>query len=224
MQQDQWEAAAAAGFTLWEVLDYPFQHLAAVLRSNMVSLVGHQEVVELMNHRHLDTAPLLHSNQLTALTGVIRGLLAEQVPVTEMKLIYDAFLAQSATGRSAVQIVEDIRSLPEIREQLPGNNEHYRFFSLSAALEEAISKSIVNDGNKTIMALLPELCQEILSAVRYEASGQRNIALVTADKNTRPHLRELVCLEFPFMAVLSREELLPALQEKIEGEIKLDTE
>lgn len=209
-------------------MDFMIDHVEALVRQNLAEYLGHQEVANLLADAEeseefessTDHAALRHDpRSLGALTTVLRALVNQDVSVKDLARILEIFQEEWPAQKAVAPVVERIRA--ELCEELPGNSERYRFYELGPALEKRLRAALYRNGSEPILAMAPEECQETLSAIRDRLGDDHRAALVTASE-LRPHLWELVQLEWPRVPVLSREEWLPHLEERLAG--RIDTE
>ena len=75
------------------------------------------------------------------------------------------------------------------------------------------------NGTKTpYLALPPEIAQHMLTLIRDAVAGNSSPAgIITEDERVRPFLRNLLALQFPYLPVLARAELVPGYQERLAG-------
>ncbi len=229
VQKTEWDKATAADLKLFDPVDVILRHLRRIMIENLADFVGHSEVSDLLKKSEkADVADLANSpDAVNSLTMVLRGLLAEEVPITAIEEICNYFL--EAYGTKSIEImIEELRF--RMRERLAGNFSDFTYLTVGKNLEKVMRDSLVeidftlmpvskNLGLTTqILAILPETCQEALMAIRsalstlreeMEANNQPDrVALVVSDSVLRNPLRKLVELEFPNLAVLSSRELL----------------
>jgi tetratricopeptide (TPR) repeat protein len=218
-----WPSVSQAGIPLWSALEYMVRHLQAVLARNLADFVGHEEAHGLLEQhgeeltRRITALP----GGLSSFTWVLRALVQEQVPITALEPIASRFAELFASGVSRTAIVEQLRSLAEVRPVLPGNRMGTRFFHIGPNLSARLSEAITSDNGRTVLAMEPEDCQELLSTVRTEIGSER-AALIVDEPSVRPFARCLFELEFPDLAVLTRAELLPELTSVPTTEIDVD--
>ena len=60
-----------------------------------------------------------------------------------------------------------------------------------------------------------------MRAVRDKAGSQKHVAIIVEKAKLRPFVRRLIGSEFPNIPVLSRQELLPDMEDRIIGVIDL---
>ena len=219
-----WEKVERAGHTLWEVIEYMVRDLEAVIRRNLDEVLGHQEVMNMLVVQLYDIYEQMQDTpaDLSALTTVIKGLLNEGVPIIEFEKIVTKFNQLKKDKKDLLTIIETIRSIPEVHRTLPGNNNQYSFYQLGRQFEEEIKQSISIEDYQPVLTMEPENVQDALTAVREQVGSNRNVAILVENAELRPFVRQLIEIEFPLVPVLSRRELLPDLEGKIIGEIKLE--
>lgn len=198
---------------LWDTTQYLMRHVEAVLCKNLGEFLGHQEVINLLEADGAMAAEFRDSHEkLTALTAVCRALLSEETPITPFREVVEIFKNLESDGVSLREIVERIRLLPSFRDRLPGSAAHHTFLPLGSTFESEIRRSLPDQqDNRLILAMLPERCQEALTAVRNRISGG-SFTLVVEDSTVRPFVRKLVELEFPNLHVLSEAEIPASAQ------------
>lgn len=222
VEREQWKKVEAARLELWGIPQYMVKHLEAVLRQNLGEFFGHQEVADRLDDDGVDVADIRASSRATtALTMVCRALLAEGVTVQPIHQICACFDEPQRCGVGLRELVERIRSLPEIRDRLPGNQGSRVFKALSRQFEDRLRQSLYERGGHLILAMEPEQCQEALTAIRHSLDDTPTTLLVT-DAALRPFVRKLVELEFPHLPVLSRAELRKELEGQVATEIDMD--
>jgi tetratricopeptide (TPR) repeat protein len=222
VSEADWEKVQSARLTLWEGAEYPIRHLGAVVERNLTDFIGVQEVSELVQQHCADRKDEIAKAEggLPAFTRVVRALIAENVPIVAFKAICEFYL-KNCDGTSVVQIVEGLRSLPEIRASLPGNSADVELWRMGTAFQVALANDIHNENAAPVLAMTPYACRAALTAIRNVVTDRRGKALVVDDSALRPFVRKLVEVEFSSVFVLSTAELMPDLKDRFAGEINL---
>jgi flagellar biosynthesis component FlhA len=160
------------------------------------------------------------NNQLQPLTNVLRALLAEQFPIRELKSIIEVFRSNFARTQNLVEVCEAIRSHPSLKRENPFLSKKGCYFTLGRDFQCDIENGLVN-GNHRVLAVEPEVCQELLAAVRTAVqSFGSNMPWPTGLVSRallRPWIRRLVELEFPHLPVLAEEDVIPEFADRIRG-------
>lgn len=214
VEEKHCETIKAAGLETWSLMEYPIRHLEALITNNLSEFIDHQEANNL-----LDGEAATQLKDLTAFTSVLKGLVAEKAPILAFPQILKKLNESLAEKKDLTTIIEEVRSLPEIRTSLWGNSAAYAFNRLGDQITKDIAKSVRIEQGNQFLAMLPEDCQEALARVRDNLSPGKNVALVVEQSELRPLIRRLIELEWPNVPVLSMAELLPELSNRIVGEI-----
>lgn len=208
-----------------DTLDIPVRDFEDLIVANMIELVGHQEVQNMLEEANLinvDGDSIVSGEtcmHMDPVTNVIRALLAERVPVNDFTHIYNLFKKLWDEGESEKNIVDVIRRDSHILPQLWGNNDSFEFYKLGAGLMELIEKG-VKDSSSNVLALAPEDAQEILTAIRTSILQVSSSVLLVSKQSIRSVVRELVKIEFPDLPVLAMIELKPGLGGKVKETIE----
>jgi type III secretion protein V len=146
-----------------------------------------------------------------ALTEVVRGLVREQVPLGDFGPVLAAIAANhassSAAGKEPGELVELVRGKMQrqIRWRWAPRGE-LEVFTLDGLIEDAVRTSIDRRDGQAILALEPDIAQDILRAVR-EATVDSPDGVILTSADVRRHLRALLAAELPRLAVLAPHEL-----------------
>jgi tetratricopeptide (TPR) repeat protein len=223
--REHWQELEAAGKSLWDSTEYLTRHLETVIRKNLGEFVGHQETMDMLEgslpdaHRQMRDNPV----ELSILVAVLKNLVEEFAPIIHFRAIIETFMRLRAQGAERLDILRAIRLLPEIRPDLPGNDCPCYFYSLGAGFEEKINGSIQVVDSESYLALEPEDTQRCLKLVRENINSRpdlKTVTLLVGNGAIRRFVRRLVELEFPYLFVLSREELLSGVEDMVAGEIE----
>lgn len=207
-------ALTEAGFTVWHPDDYIVLHLSSVLRRNASSFLTLEAVSTLVRQKAPETLDAIRSQPggLPRFASVLRALVAEEVPIHEIKLFGEHYL--DVIDRPTHEIPEELRTLEPVRTELRWNTPRTPIFKLGENFTRLMENSITGRGEATVLAIEPEPTQDALSAVRAAVDELQptsaNPVLFVDDWRLRPFLRKLVELEFPNLFVVSRREVSDA--------------
>lgn len=206
--ESDWARAEAHGLALLGAREFIIRDLERVVRQNLVELAGFDEIASIFSGEALDASVSLSSDpdKFIALLTVCRSLLAEEVPLRPFDKLWSEFNSLYMLGKPLEVIVEAVRQIPDIRDRLPGNSSDGELLLAGPAFQNVIANSLQLTGRHSLLAMEPEVCQEILTTVR-NAVSETKAALVVDDSLLRPHARRLIDLEFPSVPVLSRGEV-----------------
>jgi type III secretion protein V len=217
--EDKKELVEQSGYTTWDVPGYMILHMSSVLRRFAHEFVGIQEVKN--NLEKLEPAfPALIKEvspkvlSLQQLTDILRRLVEEEISICNLKSILESLAEWAQVEKDPVMLCEYVRmSLKRyITYKYSRGGNTLVVYLLDPQIEQAIKDSIQVTSTGNYLALEPEIAQDILDAVRVEigdlpATAQQPVILTNME--IRRYFRQLVKLEFPYLAVLSFQELNP---------------
>jgi len=195
-------------------------HALAVLRRHAGEFVGLAETQALLDSL-ARVQPTLVRALVPAkiepglLADVLRRLLAEEISIRNLPDILQV-LAEAARADSDPAVLTE-----QVRQGALRRWITYRFtdgaatleaFLLDPAIEDALKGALHKTDHGSMLALEPELSQDILAAVRArvaETPVRRPVIVTSAE--LRRHVRQLVQVECPELSVLSYQELAPEL-------------
>jgi len=220
------EDAAGLGGDAWDAPQFIERHLESVIVKSLDIFITHESVAQRLRDEWgaLSREIADDGALLSRFVRVLRALVDEMVPINAFDPLCTAFLEKARQGANLDEILRTLRSLPEIRPFIPGNNREGRFLALSAAIEEQIANGLQEHGDEFLLAIRPEATQKILSAVRTKVgSAPRTAASALVVKNPliRRYVRRLTELEFPALPVLSSTELDAGAEGKVMQTIEL---
>lgn len=200
-------ALAAAGMTLLDAQVFMVRQLESVLRRHLAGFVGVDEVDQqlLAWKNDLGRAEEIEGlrsddEQLLRFTRLLRRLAREKLSIADGMLLLDvaadsALADQAEALRAARRRIVPATALADVARPVP------------ADLEARCLRWLHDDGGKVFLAMPPEEAQEILGEFRSLVAEDRPAAaIVVTSAALRPHLRDLLEIEFPDLAVLASEE------------------
>jgi type III secretion protein V len=192
--------------------------LGARARVHAHELLGLQETQSLLDALEKSAPALVRQLvpkpiSLQLLTEVLRKLLRVGVSIRPLAQILEALAGAAAGGQA-----DDPSALAErVRASLSRQLTHARsrvgvlvLHPVDPMIEDALRDAALVSGEAAGLALPPEQAREIVAAVRgaRDAGSEPSLTLVT-QPDVRRHLRKLLEVELPEVAVLSYPELAP---------------
>jgi flagellar biosynthesis protein FlhA len=180
--------AQTLGYTVVDPGTVIATHLSTLIQTHAHEILGHEEVQQLLN-LVAKTAPKLVEDlvpkvlPLAALVRVLQGLLAERVPIRNMRTILET-LAENAPRTpdpAALQSQVRIALGRQIVQDIAGPAGEVPVMSLDAELERLLTGALAsNAANPTLEPGLAEKLQQRLSesARRREVAGEPAVLLV----------------------------------------------
>ncbi|MCW4462494.1 flagellar biosynthesis protein FlhA [Sphingomonas sp. BT-65] len=206
------DAATGQGWLVVDPGTVMATHLNQALISNAADLLGPDEVQALLDGLRERAAQLVSSLSpnplpITTLTQVLRGLLAENIPLKEFRRIAAAIAMAAQKTLDADEIIEAIRPElgPLIIQRLCGVREPLRVMTLEGQLEALLGQAIRSDPAKR-HTIEPDLGRRIVDALQRAAqplvAEAKPFALVV-QPSIRIAIRKLVRTCLPDTPVMS---------------------
>jgi type III secretion protein V len=214
-------AVATAHMAADEREDAIVEELLQLLRRHGHEFVGVETTQSLLDnvaasHRHLlsETVPKLIST--VKLAEILQFLAKDGVSLRYLPRILECLARRAPLEDGAAELADTVRASLrcEITGKFVAANGSLRVLLLDPTIEETVRESIQKRGADTVLAIEPDLGHDIVSAVgRMVADAGAPVIVTTAD--IRRHLRGLLEVDHPDVAVLAFQEILP--------EVKLET-
>jgi type III secretory pathway component EscV len=147
--------------------------------------------------------------ELGGLTEVLRRLLAEGEPLGDLRDVLEALCRLRELEGDPALVVERVRA--QLARPLTLAHLHegrIEALLLASEAEELLRESLRPASAGPLLALEPELAQALVASVRLSLEAHPHAVLVVPAE-LRRHLRRLVEVELPQLAVLAPHELLP---------------
>jgi len=204
------DAATGAGYLVVDPGTVMATHLNHLLSQNASELLGQDEVQALLDglkERAAQLVAALAPLPITTLTQVLKGLLAENVPLKEFRRIAGAIAVAAQRTQDAEEIIETIR--PElgalIIQKLCGVREPLRVMTLEGQLEGLLGQAMRADQSRRHV-IEPDLGRRIVEALQRAAepliAEAKPFALVV-QPTIRIAIRKLVRTCLPDTPVMS---------------------
>jgi flagellar biosynthesis protein FlhA len=169
------DAATGQGWLVVDPGTVMATHLNQALISNAADLLGPDEVQALLDGLRERAAQLVASLSpnplpITTLTQVLRGLLAENIPLKEFRRIAAAIATAAQKTLDADEIIELIRPElgPLIIQRLCGVREPLRVMTLEGQLEALLGQAVRSDPARR-HTIEPDLGRRIVDALQRAA-------------------------------------------------------
>jgi type III secretion protein V len=197
-------------------------HLGQLLRHYGFELIGIQEAQLLLDALERTHPSLVHEVvprlvSLQTLAEVLRRLVEEQISIRDLRQILEALAQWGPQEKDPLVLTEHVRrSLRRyISHKHATEDRTLRAYLLDPAIEEAVRDSIRRTERGSYLAIEPDLSRDIVQAVRrqVEAHGaDEPTPAVLTTMDLRRHVRRLLEVDFPELAVLAYTELVPELR------------
>jgi flagellar biosynthesis protein FlhA len=212
ISQGDADAATGAGYLVVDPGTVVATHLNHMLGSHAAELLGPDEVQNLLDglkERAANLVAALSPNPLplTTLTQVLKGLLAENVPLKEFRRIAQAISIAAQKSLDADEIIELIR--PElgglIIGKLCGVREPLRVMTLEGQLEGLLGQAVRSDPSRR-HTIEPDLGRRIVDALQQAANpliAEAKPFVLVVQPAIRVAIRKLIRTILPDTPVMS---------------------
>src|SRR5579862_2101870 len=206
--------AATLGYTVVDPSTVIATHLSFLVQAHAHEILGHEEVQHLLNGV-AKSAPKLVEDlvprvlPLAALVRVLQGLLAERVPIRNMRTILETLAEQAPRSADPAILQSQVRVAlgRQIVQDIAGASPEVPVMSLDGDLERLLSGALANTGGTTLEPGLAEKLQQRLveSVSRREVAGEPAVLLVPPA--LRAPLASFVRASVPGLHVLAWNEI-----------------
>ncbi|MDH0749191.1 flagellar biosynthesis protein FlhA [Pseudomonas sp. GD03842] len=211
--------AQSLGYTVVDASTVVATHLNQILYKHSHELIGHEEVQQLMTLLAKSSPKLAEELvpgvlSLSALLKVLQALLAEQVPVRDIRSIAEAIANNAARSQDTAALVAAVRVglSRAIVQSIVGIEPELPVITLEPRLEQILLNSLqkAGQGQEEGVLLEPSMAEKlqrslIEAAQRQEMQGQPVILLVAGP--VRAMLSRFGRLAVPNMHVLAYQEI-----------------
>ena len=205
--------AESLGYTVVDASTVAATHLSHVVRERASELLGHDEVQNLLSALGRSVPKLVEDLvpkllPLSVVVKVLQSLLADRVPVRQMRQIVETLLEHGAQTQDPAALTAAVRvSLGRfIVQELNGMAPELPVYTLAPALERVLQDSVSGQGAALEPGLAERLHQNLGDCVsRQESRGEPAVLLVPG--GVRASVARLVRHSVPSLAVLAYAEV-----------------
>lgn len=224
------EILQKAGIKFWRPLDVMILHLSYFYRQHAADFIGIQEVRGILEFIEKSYPDLIKEVTrlvpLQKLTEIFKRLVQEQISIKDLRTILEALAEWAQTEKDTVLLTEYIRSSLKryISYKYSQGQSILSVYLLDPEIEDMVRGAIKQTSAGSYLALDPDSVQLILHSMRSTivptpVGGQPPVLLTAID--VRRFVRKLIEGEFPDMAVLSYQEIVPEIRIQPLGRVQL---
>ena len=217
IEPSQRENAQTLGYTVVDASTVVATHLSHIVQMHAHELLGHEEVQQLMSNL-AKSAPKLVEDlvpkilPLSAVVRVLQGLLAERVPIRNMRTIVETLAEHAPRTPDPAILQGHVRAAlgRQIVQEIAGIAGELPVITLDPELERLLQNSLGNSNGSATPGLEPGLAERLQqrlseSAQRQEVSGEPAVLLVPPQ--LRQTLARFIRSSVPNMHVLAWNEI-----------------
>ena len=219
-----------AAIKYWSPLEVIILHLSYFFHKNSQEFLGIQEVrsmIEFMERSFPDLVKeFTRLIPLQKLTEIFKRLVQEQISIKDLRTILESLSEWAQTEKDTVLLTEYVRSSLKlyISFKFSQGQSAISVYLLDPEIEEMIRGAIKQTSAGSYLALDPDSVNLILKSMRMTITptppgGQPPVLLTAID--VRRYVRKLIETEFPDIAVISYQEVLPEIRIQPLGRIQI---
>lgn len=219
-----------AGIKYWKPLDVMILHLSYFYRQHAADFIGIQEVRGILEFVEKSFPDLVKEVTrlvpLQKLTEIFKRLVQEQVSIKDLRTILEALSEWAQTEKDTVLLTEYVRSSLKryISYKYSQGQSILSVYLLDPEIEDMVRGAIKQTSAGSYLALDPDSVQLIMNAMRAvvvptPVGGQPPVLLTAID--VRRFVRKLIEGEYPDMAVVSYQEIVPEIKIQPLGRVQL---
>ena len=218
------EKAQSLGYTVVDVATVIATHLSRALKEHAHELLGHEEAQELLNvlartHPKLAESLVPKALDLGVVLKVLQNLLAEQVPVRDMRTIAETLAQRAAATKDPEVLTASVRAAlgRSIVQHIAGAgaDQELPLIALDPGLEKILHRAVSqNDGGAIEPSLAARMLKSLQDIVhRQEVQGDPSVLVVSSE--IRLWLARWLRASIPGLHVLSFTEIPESRRVKV---------
>jgi len=219
-----------ASIKYWRPLDVMILHLTYFYRQHASDFIGIQEVRGILEFIEKSFPDLIKEVTrlvpLQKLTEIFRRLVQEQISIKDLRTILEGLSDWAQTEKDTVLLTEYVRSSLKryISYKYSQGQTILSVYTMDPEIEDLVRGAIKQTSAGSYLALDPDSTHLILNAMRQiitptPTGGQPPVLLVNMD--VRRFIRKLIEGDFPDLAVVSFQEIVPEIKIQPLGRVQL---
>lgn len=218
--------AQTLGYTVVDASTVIATHMNTLLQKHVHELLGHEELQQMLDRLARYSPKLVETLvpdtlSMGQLLKVLKGLLAEQVPVRDFRTIAETIVANAAVNQEAGQLIELVRVALSraIIQEVFGTSSNLSVITLAPAMEQMLMSS-ASSNNVADVTLEPGLAEQLQRSINDAAQSQimkGSPAVLLVPAILRPILAKFVRFSAHALHVLSYNEIPDDKQVTIEA-------
>ncbi|MBT9544810.1 MAG: flagellar biosynthesis protein FlhA [Candidatus Sericytochromatia bacterium] len=216
------QRAAQLGYMVTDPTNVLITHVAEIVKTFAHEILSRQEV-QVMINKVKEKHPVVVKElipDLLSLGGVqkvLQNLIRERVSIRDLATILEKLTDFSKINQDPDTLSELARqSLSrQICNNLANEQNIIPVITLDPKVEQAVQESIQQTAQGAVLALNPQVSQQILAKLANEVQAATNAGhnpVVLCNPQIRPHVKKLTDRNFPMLTVLSYNEIAPKIK------------
>ena len=220
--------AQTLGYTVVDASTVIATHMNQLLQKHVHELLGHEEVQQMIDRLAKHSPKLVDTLvpdtiSMSSLLKVLKGLLAEQLPIRDFRTIAEAIVASAAVNQEPSQLIENVRVAlaRSIVYEIYGNTLNLPVVTLAPAMEQMLMKPAASQPVNDV-TLEPGMAEQLQRSINEAAQAQElkgNPPVLLVPAPLRPILARFVRFSSQPLHVLSYNEIPEDKQVTIEATV-----
>lgn len=216
------QRAAQLGYMVTDPTNVLITHVAEIVKSYAHEILSRQEVQVMVNkvkEKHPVVVKELIPELLTlgGVQKVLQNLIRERISIRDLATILERLTDFSKINQDPDTLSELIRQSlnRQICSNLSNDQNVIPVITLDPKVEQAVQESIQQTAQGAVLALNPQVSQQILAKLANEVQSATNAGhnpVVLCNPQIRPHVKKLTERNFPALTVLSYNEIAPKIK------------
>ncbi len=225
------QRAAQLGYMVTDPTNVLITHLAEIVKNYAHEILSRQEV-QVMINKVKEKHPVVIKELIPELMSlgdvqkVLQNLIRERVSIRDLSTILEKLTDFSKLSKEPDVLSELVRqSLSrQICNVLANEQNIIPVITLDPKVEQAIQESIQQTAQGPVLALNPQISQQILAKLANEVQSATNAGhnpVVLSNPQIRPHVKKLTERNFPALVVISYNEVAPKIKIQSIGNVAI---
>lgn len=225
------QRAAQLGYMVTDPTNVLITHVAEIVKTFAHEILSRQEV-QVMINKVKEKHPVVVKElipDLLSLGGVqkvLQNLIRERVSIRDLATILEKLTDFAKINQDPDTLSELVRqSLSrQICNNLANEQNIIPVITLDPKVEQAVQESIQQTAQGAVLALNPQVSQQILAKLANEVQAATNAGhnpVVLCNPQIRPHVKKLTERNFPMLTVLSYNEIAPKIKIQSIGTVSI---
>lgn len=225
------QRAAQLGYMVTDPTNVLITHLAEIVKNYAHEILSRQEVQVMINkvkEKHPVVVKELIPEMLSLgdVQKVLQNLIRERVSIRDLSTILEKLTDFAKLSKEPDVLSELIRqSLSrQICNVLANEQNIIPVITLDPKVEQAIQESIQQTAQGPVLALNPQISQQILAKLANEVQSATTAGhnpVVLSNPQIRPHVKKLTERNFPALVVISYNEIAPKIKIQSIGSVAI---
>ncbi|MBT5953248.1 flagellar biosynthesis protein FlhA [bacterium] len=232
VSEDQIERLQENVIAAQNITDFIANHFSEVIKQNADDIITRQNVQSLMELVKSSNAAIVRELvpdmlSLGQVHKVLQALVKERVSIRDLSTILERLADYAHVSRDTNLLAEYVRqSLSrQICSKYMDKDDTITVFTIDPRLEETMINSIHQSEYGSFLALDPQVGEKVLSQVGEHMSNFRKMEkppVSLCSPRLRTHFKKFTERNYPFLAVLSYNEIVPQVKVQSIGVISSD--